>query len=181
MLSKATLNRFRAEIQRRKSNRHKACKEEEKNDKVARMKSEKEELRRRKEAFGTAFDNAQSQTIDPEDDFFKMPTPSMEEDETTNQQTRTAALKYNQVCAEMGAFPELAGSSFQATGSLDTTKMTASMPSWGGNGGRNLIKQLPVRSSKVEAFPSLTAAMNTKECNIRSSLPNAKNKSCWDK
>ena len=55
MLTKATLNKFKSEIQRRKTDRQHASKGEDKADKAAEMKLEKRDRRRRIETFGSAY------------------------------------------------------------------------------------------------------------------------------
>eukprot|EP00804_Cyclotella_cryptica_P030836 CCRYP_018376-RA/>CCRYP_018376-RA protein AED:0.02 eAED:0.02 QI:946/1/1/1/1/1/2/586/533 len=102
MLTKATLSKFRSEIQRRKLDRQRAFQIEEKADKLAQMKVDKEDRIRREKAFGSAYvDGIPRQTIDPDDEFFKVRLASM--DDSINfhgdQHTTSLAFKFNEVCA----------------------------------------------------------------------------------
>jgi hypothetical protein len=188
MLTKATLNKFHAEIQRRKSDRQRASQLEEKNDKAARAKAEKEDRRRRKEAFGSAYvDGISRQTIDPNDEFFQVPSPSMDEelDGANNQQQQP--FKFNQVCAEGGAFPDLVPSSPVTRVKADATitKSPQSLPSWGDASRKHLVKQVPVvkPNPQVEAFPSLAQATQSNKSYTQSShsQKSLSDKSCWNK
>eukprot|EP00804_Cyclotella_cryptica_P020258 CCRYP_015873-RA/>CCRYP_015873-RA protein AED:0.02 eAED:0.02 QI:333/1/1/1/1/1/2/535/761 len=110
MLTKATLSKFRSEIQRRKLDRQRAFQIEEKADKLAQMKVDKEDRIRREKAFGSAYvDGIPRQTIDPDDEFFKVPLASM--DDSINfhgdQHTTSLAFKFNEVCATGGVWPAL--------------------------------------------------------------------------
>ena len=179
MLTKATLNKFRADIQRLKSDRQRSYQIEEQNNKAARIKSEKEEFRRRKESIGSAYDDGVSQqTIDPKDDFFK-PSSSLDElDSSSIQSNPTSTFKFNQVCAEGGAFPELVGSSSRATPSAKSP--SPSLPSWGSrSGSKHLIKQIPKKTNtKEEAFPSLDEVSQTTRRGV-DQMPGGK--TCWSK
>lgn len=180
MLTKATLNKFRGDIQRRQSDRERAAKIEHKNDKQASKKCKEEELRRRKEAFGSSYlDGAPRQQIDPDDDFFKMPSPSFEEEQgTCNQRNATTAFKFSKVCSEMGAFPELAGSNSPKPPTLTNATVARSppsLPSWGNNIGKQSAK--PMKMSQTEAFPSLAAATQTAKNGDVSRV----GKTCWKK
>lgn len=179
MLTKATLNKFREDIQRRKSDRQRAAKIEIKNDKAARIKSEKEEIRRRKEAFGSAsLDGASRQKIDPEDDFFK--TPALPSEEETNQQNRASAFSYNQVCAEMGAFPELQprGSTSPVPRKSVDVSSPSLVPAWGSASRKCLDKNLPVRTDpRIEPFSPLAAATQNK----RDEPSSVMGRACWNK
>lgn len=177
MLTKATLNKFRADIQRLKSDRQRFYQIEEQNNKAARIKSEKEEFRRRKESIGSAYDDGVSQqTIDPEDDFFK-PSSSLDElDSSSIQSNPTSTFKFNQVCAEGGAFPELVGSGSRAT----PKSPSPSLPSWGSrSGSKHLIKQIPKKTNtKKEAFPSLDEVSQTTRRGVDQM---SGGKTCWSK
>jgi len=179
MLTKATLNKFRADIQRLQSDRQRSYQIEEKNNKAARLRSEKEEFRRQKESIGSAYDDGVSQqTIDPEDEFFK-PSPSLDElDSSSKQSNPTSTFKFNQVCAEGGTFPELAGSSSRATPSAKSPSL--SLPSWRSrSGGKHLIGQLPKKANtEEEAFPSLNKASQATRRGVDTM---SGGKTCWGK
>lgn len=180
MLTKTTLNKFHDEIQRRKSDRQRASKLEKENDRTARIKLEKEERMRRIKAFGAAHvDGIPQQTIDPDDDFFKAPSPSMEEE------LPTGAFRFNQVCAEGGAFPELASNSLGARVSTGpTSSQSPSSPSWGGSSNRHLHQSHATSKSHIEAFPSLIQTTQAKTTCTQKLIPkNAtrSSKTCWNK
>ena len=109
MLSHSTLSKFRGELQRRKSERLRAVKREQKADKVARVKSEKDEQRQRRELLGYnyLYGGTRQQTIDPDDEFFQAPAASFDELEEGVQQNRSATFQFNDVCAAGGVWPEL--------------------------------------------------------------------------
>ena len=181
MLTRATLNKFRGEIQRRKLDRQRANKIEQENDRNARSKQEKEERIRRIEAFGTAhIDGLSQQVIDPDDDFFKAPSPSMEEE------LQTTAFRFNQVCAEGGEFPELASNSSVARVPANTSLSQSPSSSLWGDGSKRLMlkKSSAAPKSPIEAFPSLTQTTQTKmSCKQKMDSKNTSRggKTCWNK
>lgn len=186
MLTKATLSKFRQEIYRRKSERQHIFQLEETDAKAARIKSEKADRRRREEAFGSAhMCRSSRQTIDPDDEFFKMPSSSMGEklDGVSNQQNPTSAFRFNQVCAEGGAFPELVGSRSpvsRVTPGVMLSKSPPALPSWGGTNRNHLsVKQLDSKSNScVDAFPSLAVSTRTSS---RSVPPSGLGNACGNK
>ena len=105
LLSQSTLNKFRGELQRRKSERSRAAKREQTADKVARAKAEKEEQRHRRELLRYNYSGGGSfrQSIDPDDDFFRAPASSFDETDEGARWNR-----FNEVCATGGVWPELA-------------------------------------------------------------------------
>ncbi|KAL3823194.1 hypothetical protein ACHAXA_003473 [Cyclostephanos tholiformis] len=103
LLSHRTLTKFQEELQRRRSERQLAHKREQIADKFARAKQEREE-QRQKELLRSNFSAEGScrQTIDPDDDFFRVPATSDQSDEGTRWN------RFNEVCATGGVWPELA-------------------------------------------------------------------------
>jgi len=166
MLSHNTLAKFKGELQRRKSERQRIAKSEKKADNIARVKAEKDELRRRRELLGADYvERGILQTIDPDDVFFQAPAASFDESEVPSSPT----FRFNEVCATGGVWPELA-SSLQSSGHQegagiwpeltsghqDTALVASSQPStsWGSQ------KPQPVTSKPkvVDSFPSLSEA-----------------------
>ncbi|KAL7481851.1 hypothetical protein ACHAW6_007539 [Cyclotella cf. meneghiniana] len=169
MLTKATLSKYRGEIQRRKFDRQLASQIEEKTQKLARMKSDKEYRRRREEAFGSAyFDGRSQQTIDPDDEFFKVPSVSMGEVQTyhSDQPTPYLDFTFNEVCAKGGVWPELSASTAASMSPVSTgltiTKSPLSLPTWRNRSVKQSAKEMSVVTSKIEAFPSLSEATLSK-------------------
>ena len=155
LLSHSTLNKFRGELQRRKSERLRAAKREQTSDMVAREKAEKEEQRHRTELLRCNYSGGGNfrQSIDPDDDFFRAPASSFDE---TGEDARWN--RFNEVCATGGVWPELAAavssvsyvqSSPAAVSSSSPPQMTSS--TWGGR-GHNMS---PPRVA-VSSFPLLT-------------------------
>ena len=156
LLSHGTLNKFRGELQRRKSERLRVAKREQLSDKVARAKGEKEEQRHRTELLRYNYSGGGSfrQSIDPDDDFFRAPASSFDETDEGAQWNR-----FNEVCATGGVWPELPAavspsvsyvqSSPAAVSSSSPPQMTSS--TWGGRGNIS-----PPRAVVVSSFPSLT-------------------------
>mmetsp|Transcript_37026 Transcript_37026/g.60440 ORF Transcript_37026/g.60440 Transcript_37026/m.60440 type:complete len:297 (+) Transcript_37026:65-955(+) len=171
MLSHSTLSKFRGELQRRKSERLRAVKREQKADKVARVKSEKDEQRQRRELLGYnyLYGGTRQQTIDPDDEFFQAPAASFDELEEVVQQNRSATFQFNEVCATGGVWPELLSSSNHGHQEATTTAvspvesspaaaMATSSPqqtnaTWGSRKHSTAAKVVPV---VVDNFPSLT-------------------------
>ena len=133
MLSHRTMTQFRGELQRRKAERLRATKLEQKADKIARAKSEKEELRRRRELLGSYVDEGARQTIDPDDEFFQRPAASF--DESEEGAPPSATFQFNEVCATGGVWPELSSSPGSTALALQSTGMAPSSPppTWGRN------------------------------------------------
>ena len=169
MLSHATLSKFRGELQRRRSERLRAAKREEKADKFAQAKSEKEEQRRRRELLGSNYAREwNQQIIDPDDDFFAPALPGRAEEDA--QWSRSATFQFNEVCAAGGAWPELSsspnhGRQETATSALPPAHLPtaavsthSSLPptctTWG-SGNQNAAAKAPAAKAHVNHFPSL--------------------------
>jgi len=168
MLSHSTLSKFRGELQRRKSERLAYSKQEQKADRVARAKSEKDEHRRRRELLGANYlDGGTTQTIDPEDEFFRALAASVDESEDVVQRNRSASFQFNEVCAAGGAWPELSTQSnhgYQETAatsfpSLQSSPAAAfaplSPPQTNTSWGRSRKPSAPAKPV-VSNFPSLS-------------------------
>ena len=169
MLTKATLSKFRDEIQRRKLDRQRASQIEEKAQKLAQIKSDKYDRRRREKAFGSAYlDGISQQSIDPDDEFFKVPSASSGDALTypRDQPTPSLAFKFNEVCATGGVWPELSASVAApvspVSAGLTMTPSPPSLPSWGNRSVKQSAKQMSMVTSKIEAFPSLAEAVHSK-------------------
>ena len=132
MLTHSTLSKFRGELNRRKSERLRAAKQEQKADRQMAAKSEKDEQRRRRELLGANYlEGGVQQTINPDDEFFRAPAASFDESEEAAQQwNRTPTFQLNQVVAEGGAWPDLAPSAATNSGPQVAAAAPASpMPS----------------------------------------------------
>jgi len=171
MLNHGTLSKFRGELQRRESDRLRASKLEQKADKVAQARSEKDEQRRRRELLGSNYLYGETrQTINPDDEFFRAPTASFDESEEDVQWNRSATYQFNEVCATGGTWPGLSsslGSGHQeiATDSISPTHptpaaMASSSPphaatnTWGSRNHSAAPKPAP-KEAVVNSFPSL--------------------------
>ncbi|KAL7541419.1 hypothetical protein ACHAXR_010914 [Thalassiosira sp. AJA248-18] len=166
MLSHSTLSNFRGELNRRKSDRLRVAKREQKADKFARAKSEKDEQRRRRELLGTAyFDGGSRQTIDPDDEFFRAPTASFDGSEEEVQWNQSPTFQFNEVCATGGVWPELASSSnhgheVAATSQMQTSPAVVASSSppqsstnWGSRNRSPATKQVIGKDRVAAAFP----------------------------
>lgn len=173
MLSHGTLSKFRGELQRRKSDRLRTAKLEQKADKVARSKSEKEEHRRRRELLGQHYlDGGSRQTIDPEDEFFLAPGASFDEAlQEDVQWNRSATYQFNEVCATGGTWPGLSSSLGSGLQEIATTSISPAQPppaamahsspphtstsgTWGSRNHSAALKPPPKEVAK-NSFPSL--------------------------
>ncbi|KAL7542653.1 hypothetical protein ACHAWF_007223 [Thalassiosira exigua] len=163
MLSHSTLTKFRSELQRRKSERLRSAKREQKADKAAKARSDKEEQRRRREFIGNDFVHEGTQKIDPDDEFFQAPAASFEEREEGAQWNRPATFQFNEVCATGGTWPELPPS-LQSSGhrgpanNADSYALApvAASPIW----GSRKLKQSPVKAA-TDNFPSLSESAHS--------------------
>ena len=148
LLSKATLHKFKEDINRRRNDRLRVAQMENKADRLARERMNKEESRRRRELFGANYvEGSVGQDIDPDDEFFHAPAPSM--DEADGQRPRSSSFQFSQVCAENGEFPALSGS----VGSTVLPAPTAThRTTWGSSNTRSKIS---TTNAKKTEFPSL--------------------------
>ena len=168
MLSHNTLAKFKGELQRRKSERQRTAKAEKNADNIARVKAEKNELRRRRELLGADYvERGILQTIDPDDVFFQAPAASFDESEVPSSPT----FRFNEVCATGGVWPELA-SSLQSSGHQegagiwpeltsghqDTAPVASSPPKIGTSWGSQKPRSAIPKPKAVDSFPSLSEA-----------------------
>jgi len=144
MLSKATLQKFKPDISRRRNDRLRMAQMENKADRLARERMYKEESRRRRELLGANYvEGSSGQDIDPDDDFFHVPAPSL--DEADGQRPRSSSFRFSQVCAENGEFPALSGS-VGSTAVLPASTATY-QTTWGSSNTKS--------NAKKTEFPSL--------------------------
>jgi hypothetical protein len=170
LLNHGTLNKFRDEIQRRKAERIRAAKREQMVDKIARTKAEKDELRQRKELLESNYfrgggENS-CQSIDPDDEFFRAPTASFDENEDEPPRWN----RFNEVCATGGVWPELAASVAHAAApnsnrqalSIPSSPQQTCNPTWGdrSRSRSGSLSSVPEKEKTVgmNSFPSLGEA-----------------------
>lgn len=174
MISQSTLSKFRGELQRRKSERLRIAQQENKADKAARLKSEKEERRRRVEAFGSDFvGRGTDQTIDPNDEFFRAPSASMDEAEDATEWNPTPTFRFNEVCAEGGVWPELAPVSLSSPILTATSQASPRVSNTWGSRSHSLISDSKPSISTATAplvSPSLSEASQHKSQRSKSKL-----------
>ena len=149
LLSKATLQKFKEDINRRRDDRLRMAQIENKADRLARERMHKEEIRRRRERFGANYvEGSSQQSIDPNDDFFHLPTPSL--DEVDGQRPRSSSFQFSQVCAENGEFPALTG--FVGSTAVLPAPAATHQTNWGSS---NTRPKISTTSAKKTEFPSL--------------------------
>lgn len=151
LLSQRTLKKFRDELHHRKTERIRMAKKEEKADKIARAKAEKMDRQRRIDLYGTdSMGGFERQTIDPDDEFFRVAVSTGETEEGA---TTTPSFSFNQVCAENGVFPSLS--------SALASSPPKALSSWGRNN-----HQPP--KSPLDNFPSLSESISLNKKSVKS-------------
>ena len=151
LLSQRTLKKFRDELHHRKTERIRMAKKEEKADKIARAKAEKIERQNRIDLYGAnSMGSFERQTIDPDDEFFRVAMSAGETEEDVN---TTPTFSFNQVCVENGVFPSL------------SSALASSPPKAQSSWGRN-THQSP--KSPTTNFPSLSESISLTKKNVKS-------------
>jgi hypothetical protein len=166
LLSHGTLNKFRDEIHRRKAERIRTAKREEMSDKIARTKAEKDEVRHRQELLESNYyyrgggENNSRQSIDPDDEFFRAPMASFDE----NDKEPPRWNRFNEVCATGGVWPELAASVAPSAPNSHNSQSSSippssSQPMWGdrSRSRSGSLSSVPEKAKTVgvNSFPSL--------------------------